>query len=256
MDFFLGTGIYVLIVAMAIGGAGFVVFRLLISGRGQRRSAASGRGKKRGLVDEDDEELEDLDIPRAAAPTARRSPKETADVQKPTAEVKKPSAELPQSPDAAASSAAPDAGAPAGATTSESVDSGAAGETTNAVAGAGADVQAASTDAAAETGQSKADERAEEVGGAGTAAGPGDAAEDSSVEPGTVQQVAATPEGADDSDVADSVMAMFKASDYEDSSATGLATIVNEVAASDLLSEAVQLATTMKDWGGNDAQSQ
>lgn len=225
MNFLLEVGVYILMVVFAAAGAGFVVFRLLTSGKGPRRAPKNKQGKSQGRsagYDEDDE-IEDEDTPPVAAPRVKPSKQQAPDVQETPAA-------SPPSPATAVPSAA--AKATAAATDSESVDS----------ISENVEVQSDSNSESTEAEQQETESKATD--------------EDNVVAPGTVQEVLAPPDERNDDDSEnDAFLAMFQGGDEEENTSGAIANKVEEFALSDLLSDALQLTTTMKTRGGNDAQS-
>jgi len=233
MDFFLEVGVYVLMVALAAGGAAFVVFRLLTSSRDRRRPAFAASGRKDAHMDEDGDGFEEQNAP-APAPRKVQPPR-----QEPVVKEQQQVAAIAETP-------------VADSAVTESVQPSSASGANQSDGGPDAREGAASGEPANESPGPASSELPVDVATEDSSTEFGDLSEDSNVEPGTIQKVVAPPQERDE-DGDDSFMAMFQGNDDDDNSMESLAGAVEDVTAADLLSEALELTATMKTWGGEDA---
>jgi hypothetical protein len=234
MEFFVETGVYLLIVALAAGAAGFVALKVLGIGRMLKRSPARAT-RKEWLGTEQENEADEWDVPAfakgAMAPQsgAAATPAEPAKAPLPAAQPPAPEPEaakqaMPQEPvvEPVVTPTPPEAevAATLPADTAENPNPGPAAE------------ESAAPDAAVES-------------------QPADVNADAPADEGPAKTVAAPPDETPPGE--DSFLAMFAGGEDDDSSVGELAEKLDDIDMMQLLLQAREVASSMESRGGTDA---
>jgi hypothetical protein len=246
MDFFFDVGIYALIVALTAAGAGFVAFRLFTGGGLAARSGMRRRVYRGTSTSDDGEDGEEW----AAAPVRpAQSPAPKAKAQSAVKDAAV-AADPPASPSQAASPAASGA-KQEGLIVPESDTSEALQSFQTALS---QEVNPRHQEGGDTAGHTR-EQALPIASGPGTENSEGPAVPKSEPEAEeAIQTVVAPPdevdhEGSDD----DSFLEMFKGGDDEESTVEGLASRLEDVDASSLLSAAMETVAALKGKGGGDA---